>query len=100
MAVICTEISALRYSTSTVLPDHKHEAVNFEYLVWYRPNIIIPPCVVSDWLKYQYGCLFTPEFCLWILSSLIFLSNLSGWMSHRWNPGENRWTTRDGMREW
>jgi hypothetical protein len=33
MAVVCTETSALRYSTSTVLPDHKHEAVNFECLV-------------------------------------------------------------------
>jgi len=33
MAVICTETSALLYSPSTVLPDQKHEAVNFECLV-------------------------------------------------------------------
>jgi len=33
MAVVCTETSALLYSPSTVLPDHKHEAVNFECLV-------------------------------------------------------------------
>ena len=30
---VCAEISALLYSPSTVLPDHKHEAVNFECLV-------------------------------------------------------------------
>ena len=29
MAVVCTETSALLYSPSTVLTDHKHERVNF-----------------------------------------------------------------------
>ena len=33
MAVFCTETSAPQYSTSTVLPDHNHETVNFECLV-------------------------------------------------------------------
>jgi len=78
MAVVCTETSALRYSTSTVLPDHKHEAVNFECPVWYRPNIIILPCMVCDWVKYSIWPFAYTWIMSLILSSVIFLFNLPG----------------------
>jgi len=93
MAIICTETTVLRYSASTVLPDHKHEAVNIECLDWNPSNIMILPCVVPDRVKYQHVMYLTS-------ANLILLPNLSGWMSHRLKPGDTRWTTRDGIMEW